>query len=190
MPKPAAGTSVTIHDPSARFVEPKRYTKIDERDSPRFYQFSITKPWTGVSTTSHSNVQPYSWSPDHEITAQRLRKEFHTDLDLSIVPETEVSTASHPKVRPHDWSPDHEITAQYLREELHIGPEVPLNLSIVPDPQAGEKPRDQRKLVELAIFGSRQHKITVAEIYDALRTRFTCYRSLSKDETEAWKVNL
>lgn len=105
-------------------------------------------------------------------------------------PWTEKSTGSHSIARPQDWSPDHDRTAQHLREEFHIGPHVPLNLSIPPDPQADEKPQDLRKLLELAIFGSPQHKLTVAEIYEALSTRFPCYLSLSEDETNAWKVGL
>jgi hypothetical protein len=147
---PVAPTSVSVHDPSATFVEPKRSTENDERHRPvpGFYQFSVTKPWTGKSTGSHAIV------------------------------------------RPQDWTPDHDRTAQHLREEFHIGPQVPLDLSIPPDPRADEKPQDLRKLLELAIFGSPQHKLTVAEIYDALSTRFPCYRSLSEDETNAWKVSL
>ena len=96
-------------------------------------------------------------------------------------------SASQSIVRPHGWSPDHLRTAEHLRREFHIKPSMPLSLSILPDPPNGSRPGDIRKVLELVVFSSSEHKLTVQEIYEALEKRYVYYRSMPR---EGWMVGL
>jgi hypothetical protein len=68
---------------------------------------------------------------------------------------------------------------------MQIEPQYPLDLSIIPDPEPGGKP-DQpiKNLLELAIFGSPEHRLTVKELYEAMAMRFEWYR-LNHSEVRA-----
>ena len=63
-----------------------------------------------------------------------------------------------------------------------------INLDVLDDPPAGEKPNyPYPTLIKLAIYGSPRKRLTLQEIYQALEGRFEWF----KNSTDAaWKVRL
>ncbi|KAJ4466753.1 hypothetical protein J3R30DRAFT_2214172 [Lentinula aciculospora] len=74
-----------------------------------------------------------------------------------------------------------------LRSAFRIPPELPINLSILPDPVPGERPAvPLEALVQLAIYGSSRGKLTLQEIYSAIEDRFEYFRSTDRK----WRASI
>ncbi|KAJ7131773.1 fork head domain-containing protein [Mycena crocata] len=76
--------------------------------------------------------------------------------------------------------------AEYLRNQLCLPPGLPVDLWAIADPPDGQKPfASIPTLVKLAIHGSRQKRLTLQGICDALIERFTWFNNHRQDD--AWK---
>lgn len=75
----------------------------------------------------------------------------------------------------------------YLRRESGLSPHHPVHLQFIPDP--GTRPNLTLKiLASIAIFGSRDGKLTLQEIYEEIEKRFSWYRDQSKEGKKKWQV--
>ncbi|KAJ7156165.1 hypothetical protein C8R46DRAFT_833623, partial [Mycena filopes] len=74
----------------------------------------------------------------------------------------------------------------YLRHQLCLHPSAPVDLRAIADPPLGQKPfASLPTLVKLAIHGSKERRLTLAGICDALVGRFVWFREHRGDD--AWK---
>ncbi|KAI0750555.1 hypothetical protein BC629DRAFT_1290211, partial [Irpex lacteus] len=72
----------------------------------------------------------------------------------------------------------------YLRTMLGLGPEDEVSLNALADPPEGEKPNyPYPTLIKLAIHGSRNKRLTLQDIYQALEDRFEWYRANAEDKS-------
>lgn len=74
-----------------------------------------------------------------------------------------------------------------LRQFLRLRSDEEVSLRSLPDPPNGAKPNyPYPTLIQLAIQGSPQKRLTLQEIYTALEQRFQWFREHSNDK--AWQV--
>lgn len=75
----------------------------------------------------------------------------------------------------------------FLRSQLGLPPNVPINLDCLEEPRLGEKPNyPYTTLVQLAIYGSPNKRLTLSEIYSTLESRYEWFRD-SQDRSK-WQV--
>ncbi|KAJ7470753.1 hypothetical protein FB451DRAFT_1037323, partial [Mycena latifolia] len=80
-------------------------------------------------------------------------------------------------------------SGDYLRRQLNLPPGVPVNLWSVPEPADGEKPSiPLPMLIKLAIYGSKEKRLTLQEIYGELAQRFQWFREHNHEQ--AWKNSI
>jgi hypothetical protein len=76
-------------------------------------------------------------------------------------------------------------TEAYLRKSIPIAEGKPVNLSSLPDSSA--KTPKISDMIKLAIWGSRNHKLTLRQIYDEIEDR---YPHLKDAQDKPWQVCL
>lgn len=107
------------------------------------------------------------------------------NAEEDLVHERAGTDTDHPAEAEVDGPPIN--STPYLRTMLGLGPEDEVSLNALADPPEGEKPNyPYPTLIKLAIHGSRNKRLTLQDIYQALEDRFEWYRANAEDKS--WQV--
>ncbi|KAJ3513475.1 hypothetical protein NLJ89_g2926 [Agrocybe chaxingu] len=83
--------------------------------------------------------------------------------------------------------PSHQETEKYLRKTLEVPYPYPLNLSSLPDEPFDKKAPAVTTLIKLAIFGSKDKRLTLRQIYDEIENRYPSWKD-AKDKH--WQTSI
>ncbi|KAF7790558.1 hypothetical protein EIP86_001514 [Pleurotus ostreatoroseus] len=101
----------------------------------------------------------------------------------------DLATASTPEPVPGEQGASDDATdaSPILRAQLGLPANVPINLDCLRDPPLGARPDyPYTTLVQLAIYGSPNKRLTLSEIYTTLEQRYEWFRDTP--ERQKWQV--
>lgn len=185
-------TSPTIYEGEMSFSS--QYFSSPQDDSPLNFSYP---PQTYVGGQSHS------WDDSRSSSYQLSNHEYELDQSYpyrqsaGVYSQGNFSSASSSSSgrNSYDSLPDtryvderrnrREETVRRIRELHNIPDGVPVNLNALPDPPHGERPIQKlATLVQLAIVGAPDHRLSLRDIYKAIEERFLFFRT---GETK-WQV--
>ena len=119
-------------------------------------------------------------------TSEYGHREYDTESLLTEPSSTAPSSTEPSSTEPSSAEPSSEETEDYLRRILAIPLHMTLNLSLLPDEPFVTKNPKISDLIKLAIWGSPDHKLTLRQIYNAIKERYPSYRKASD---KPWQVH-
>ncbi|GLB44787.1 putative FORKHEAD [Lyophyllum shimeji] len=147
-------------------------------------QYSPSNFYGYQPSTSPTTFWP---GPDSQAPYNSPSPSSSSDGSPNIHSDSARATLSLSPSEIRSWPP----VEVYLRQELNIPPDQPVSLWSLPTPPPGTRPNLTYKLLaSLAIFGSRQQKLSLQEIYEAIEERFDWYKNQSDEDKKKWQGSL
>ncbi|KAJ3759238.1 hypothetical protein EV361DRAFT_791474, partial [Lentinula raphanica] len=79
----------------------------------------------------------------------------------------------------------------HVRQRYNIPEGVPVDLTAIPDPPDGSRPRETlAQIASLAIVGSPKQMLAIREMYHTIMQHFTWYRTADQEAMKKWQGSL